>query len=105
MSPRTNSNSARRRLLVATQIIVAAAVSGLIAAKNPNDNTSARPPIAPPVAPATIETDGTLDTSFDAGNFTNGQVLCSVLQPDGKLLIGGQFTKVHTDKLSSGWPD
>jgi uncharacterized delta-60 repeat protein len=42
-----------------------------------------------------IETDGTLDASFDAGNFTNGQVVAAVLQADGKLLIAGQFSKVH----------
>src|SRR4051812_36408624 len=48
-----------------------------------------------PNAPATIEPDGTLDLPFDAGNFTNGQVASSVLQPDGKVLIGGQFSKVH----------
>src|SRR5207248_11726543 len=39
--------------------------------------------------PAPIETDGTLDLSFNPGNFTNGNVAASVLQPDGKLLIGG----------------
>ena len=42
-----------------------------------------------------IETDGTLDSSFNAGRFTNGLVTASTLQPDGKLLIGGQFTVVH----------
>ena len=47
-------------------------------------------------APAgVIETDGTLDTTFDAGTFTNGLVLASAYQSDGKLLIAGQFTKVH----------
>src|SRR5204863_7077455 len=49
----------------------------------------------PPTAPSTIEPDGTLDFSFNPGNFTNGQILASVLQPDGKLLIGGEFRKVH----------
>src|SRR4029078_9243633 len=42
-----------------------------------------------------IETDGTLDSTFDAGNFTNGWVIGSAFQSDGKLLIAGQFTKVH----------
>jgi len=42
-----------------------------------------------------IETDGTLDSSFDAGNFTNGQVSASALQADGKLIIAGQFSEVH----------
>jgi uncharacterized delta-60 repeat protein len=42
-----------------------------------------------------IATDGALDSPFDAGKFTNGQVSGAVLQTDGKLLIGGQFNKVH----------
>jgi uncharacterized delta-60 repeat protein len=42
-----------------------------------------------------IESDGTLDTTFDAGTFTNGLVLASTYQSDGKLLIAGQFTRVH----------
>jgi uncharacterized delta-60 repeat protein len=48
-----------------------------------------------PQGPGVIETDGTLDASFNAGNFTNGQVFAAVLQADGKLLIAGQFSKVH----------
>jgi uncharacterized delta-60 repeat protein len=51
--------------------------------------------VASITAPATIETDGTLDSTFDAGSFTNGQVLATALQPDGKLLVGGQFSKMH----------
>ena len=46
-------------------------------------------------ASAAIETDGALDQAFDAGTFTNGLILAAVLQPDGKLLIGGAFGKVH----------
>src|SRR6185436_6662401 len=42
-----------------------------------------------------VETDGTLDTTLDVGTFTNGAVLASSYQSDGKLLIVGQFTKVH----------
>ena len=42
-----------------------------------------------------IETDGTLDVPFNAGDFSNGRVLASALQPDGKLLIAGPFSKVH----------
>jgi len=48
-----------------------------------------------PSARATTEPDGSLDLPFDAGNFTNGQLDAAVLQPDGKLLVSGQFTKVH----------
>ncbi len=36
-----------------------------------------------------------VDTSFNAGNFTNGQVYAAILQPDGKVVIGGSFNKVH----------
>ena len=46
-------------------------------------------------ASATIESDGALDPTFNAGTFTNGQVNAAILQPDGKLIIGGQFSKVH----------
>ena len=38
---------------------------------------------------------GALDPTFDAGNFTNGLVNAAVLQPDGKVVIGGSFNKVH----------
>ncbi len=49
----------------------------------------------PRTALALTEPSGALDLSFDAGNFTNGQVSAATLQPDGKLLIGGDFNKVH----------
>src|SRR4051812_9327769 len=42
-----------------------------------------------------IETDGTLDSTFNPGKITNGLVMASALQPDGKLIIGGQFSAVH----------
>ena len=45
--------------------------------------------------PGPIETDGSLDLPFDAGQFTNGRVSAAILQPDGKLLIGGSFGRVH----------
>jgi uncharacterized delta-60 repeat protein len=41
------------------------------------------------------EPTGALDVGFDAGKFANGWVSASALQPDGRLLIGGQFSKVH----------
>jgi uncharacterized delta-60 repeat protein len=45
---------------------------------------------------ALIETDGTLDSAFNSsGRFTNGLVLASKLQSDGKLLIAGEFSEVH----------
>lgn len=39
--------------------------------------------------------ESVIDTSFDAGDFTNGQVYAAFLQPDGKLIIGGSFNRVH----------
>ena len=42
-----------------------------------------------------FETTGTLDAGFNAGNFTDGQVTVSLIQPDGKFLVAGQFTKAN----------
>jgi len=43
--------------------------------------------------------DGTLDPTFDAGNYTTGGIdgvaHCIVEQADGKLLIGGDFHQIH----------
>ncbi|MDQ3075903.1 MAG: Ig-like domain-containing protein [bacterium] len=41
---------------------------------------------------ARINTDGTLDTSFNPGTGTNLDIYSVTLQPDGKLIIGGIFT-------------
>ncbi|MBN2147831.1 MAG: putative Ig domain-containing protein [Anaerolineales bacterium] len=43
---------------------------------------------------ARLNTDGSLDTSFDPGEGPNGSVAAIVIQPDGKILIGGDFTLV-----------
>lgn len=40
---------------------------------------------------ARLNVDGTLDTSFDSGQFLNGNVNNLVLLPDGKLIISGEF--------------
>src|SRR5215831_13294763 len=40
---------------------------------------------------ARLNTDGSLDTSFDPGTGANGLVVSSALLPDGKILIGGAF--------------
>jgi uncharacterized delta-60 repeat protein len=42
-----------------------------------------------------IETDGGLDPLFNPAAITEGEVRATILQPDGKLLIGGLFTKVN----------
>ena len=39
-----------------------------------------------------MNTDGTLDTGFAIGSGTNGIVQSITFQPDGKILIGGNFT-------------
>jgi len=46
---------------------------------------------------ARLNTDGTLDSSFDpgtgaVGSFNSGEILTAVLQSDGKVIIGGRFT-------------
>ncbi len=38
-----------------------------------------------------VNTDGSVDTSFDPGAGTDGPVASAALQPDGEILIGGQF--------------
>jgi uncharacterized delta-60 repeat protein len=44
---------------------------------------------------ARLNPDGTMDASFDPGAGANGYVRCIVVQPDGKVLIGGWFTAVN----------
>lgn len=39
-----------------------------------------------------INTDGTIDTSFNQGVGFNGDVFAIKIQPDGKILVGGSFT-------------
>lgn len=45
---------------------------------------------------ARINTDGTLDTTFNPGTGANGSVFDTVLQSDGKILIGGSFTTFNS---------
>jgi uncharacterized delta-60 repeat protein len=40
---------------------------------------------------ARLNSDGTLDASFDPGVGSDGWVNAAVLQPDGRIVIGGQF--------------
>ncbi|MFO0484024.1 MAG: delta-60 repeat domain-containing protein, partial [Sphingobacteriia bacterium] len=44
---------------------------------------------------ARLSSDGTLDESFNPGVGMNGLVRALVLQPDGKVLIGGDFTSYN----------
>ncbi|MEO6681725.1 MAG: T9SS type A sorting domain-containing protein [Ginsengibacter sp.] len=41
---------------------------------------------------ARLNTDGSLDASFDPGSGANNAILTSAIQSDGKIIIGGQFT-------------
>ncbi len=41
---------------------------------------------------ARLNTDGSLDLSFDPGYGANAGVKCMAVQPDGKILVGGLFT-------------
>jgi uncharacterized delta-60 repeat protein len=40
---------------------------------------------------ARLNTDGSVDLSFDPGNGPNGDVNAIVIQPDGRIVIGGTF--------------
>lgn len=42
-----------------------------------------------------LNTDGSLDTGFDPGTGANLIVWSTVVQPDGKIIIGGQFTNYN----------
>ena len=42
-----------------------------------------------------VNADGTLDTSFDPGSGTNGPVNALLLQADGRIVLGGDFTSVN----------
>lgn len=48
---------------------------------------------------ARLQADGTLDTTFDPGPWSAGDanpaVNAILVQPDGKVLIGGKFTQIH----------
>jgi uncharacterized delta-60 repeat protein len=44
---------------------------------------------------ARLNADGTLDTAFNPTASTNDWVRTLAVQPDGKILIGGNFTNVH----------
>lgn len=55
---------------------------------------------------ARLNTDGTLDTSFDPGNGVHGSlgsasVYALAVQPDGKVLLGGFFSTVNGTNVSN----
>jgi uncharacterized delta-60 repeat protein len=61
--------------------------------------------------PSRLNSDGSLDTSFNTGTGANGGVYSMALQADGKLWIGGNFTAVngvtrnHIARLHTGDAD
>jgi uncharacterized delta-60 repeat protein len=44
---------------------------------------------------ARINADGSLDVTFNPGIGANGTIIITALQPDGKVIIGGQFTSYN----------
>ncbi|HNQ88226.1 MAG TPA: hypothetical protein PKM73_06410 [Verrucomicrobiota bacterium] len=48
-----------------------------------------------------LETDGAVDNTFDPGDGLDGWVSVLVLQPDGKILVGGDFERVGTSRRNS----
>lgn len=44
--------------------------------------------------PSARAQSGSLDTSFDPGTGANGNIFTTLVQPDGKVIIGGEFTSV-----------
>ncbi len=65
---------------------------------------------------ARLHPDGTLDTGFNPpGGADDGMVLAIALQPDGKIVIAGNFqhvngqsrrgiARLHSDGALDGWP-
>jgi uncharacterized delta-60 repeat protein len=48
---------------------------------------------------ARINADGTLDTDFDPN--ANASIFCVAVQPDGKILLGGNFTTLQPHGAAS----
>lgn len=44
--------------------------------------------------------DGSKDTTFDLGSGFNGKIYTSLIQPDGKILLGGSFTTYNGSNAS-----
>ena len=44
---------------------------------------------------ARLHTNGTVDVTFNPGNGADGAVNAVTLQPDGKVLVGGEFTSIN----------
>jgi uncharacterized delta-60 repeat protein len=44
---------------------------------------------------ARLNTDGSLDTSFNVGTGANGEIYASAIQTDGKIILGGYFNQYN----------
>lgn len=42
-----------------------------------------------------LKPDGTVDASFNLGSGFNGKVYSTLIQPDGKIIVGGSFTSYN----------
>ncbi|HKP05111.1 MAG TPA: delta-60 repeat domain-containing protein [Chthoniobacterales bacterium] len=80
--------------IAAVSLLFAALAAGVMAFTS-TGNAVASPSDFTQRQSGVIEPDGTLDSSFNLDRFTNGLVLASRLQADGKLVISGQFSEVH----------
>ena len=49
---------------------------------------------------ARLNSDGSLDASFNTGSGPSDVVLCAAIQPDGRILIGGGFTTCNAAPLA-----
>ncbi|MEI6945987.1 MopE-related protein [Paraflavisolibacter sp. H34] len=52
---------------------------------------------------ARLNADGTLDATFNAGSGANGPIYDLLVQPDGKILIGGSFTNYNFSLTHKGY--
>ncbi|MCG3167453.1 MAG: hypothetical protein POELPBGB_03245 [Bacteroidia bacterium] len=48
-----------------------------------------------------LNADGSLDNSFDAGSTFNDMIYALAVQPDGKIIAGGEFTSKRIQRLNS----
>jgi uncharacterized delta-60 repeat protein len=54
---------------------------------------------------ARLSLDGSMDTAFNAGGGLDGNPSAMVVQPDGKILVGGSFTNYIKRLYGDGTPD
>lgn len=47
-----------------------------------------------------LNSDGSLDTSFVSPSQINGEIKTIALQPDGKIIVGGNFTSFNNENMS-----